>query len=353
MTKTLLQPIDQLSLGLIAALSVVIGGLIWGEKACGNYCFIHTGPRVKQFSWNHKQVGSEDTSFIISFDRPMDQSSVEKNLVIEPPLPGKISWAGRRLAYTLKTPVPYGETYKIHLQGAKEHFKNEKTDQMLEPFSSEFTSRDRAFAYIGTQPNEQGQLILYNLTQNKKIVLTPPNLVVMNFKFFPQGDKILFSAADKSRGSFGIRELQLYTVETAVQGQDKSNLLPKMELVLDNKDYQNNQFDLASDGKTVVIQRVNRENPADFDLWKLTLGSKPERLNVSGGDFLITPDGQTVAVAQGQGIALIPLQTHSQTPEFYQNLVRFSIFLGMVRRRLWSILIPIMLNYAIFALCIM
>lgn len=316
MIKSALQPVDKLSLSLIMAFSIVIGGLVWGGKACKDRCLIHTGPKVKEFSWGNKQIGAEDNSFILTFDRPMDQTSVEQNLIIDPPLPGKISWAGRRLAYTLKTPVPYGETYQVNLTGAREHFQHKESGQTLKPFNSQFTSRDRAFAYIGTQPNEQGQLILYNLSKNKKTILTPPNLVVMDFKFFPQGDKILFSAAQKSRGSFGIRELELYTVATTVTGDSKQELLPKIELVLDNKNYQNNKFDLSSDGENIVVQRVNRENAADFDLWMVKPGSKPERLKAPGGDFIITPDGKSIAVAQGQGIAIIPLKSGAQPLEF-------------------------------------
>ncbi len=51
----------------------------------------------------------QNISDVLTFDRPMDHASVEKNLVIDPPLPGKLSWAGRRLAYTLTSPIPYGE----------------------------------------------------------------------------------------------------------------------------------------------------------------------------------------------------------------------------------------------------
>ncbi|GAC1500131.1 MAG: hypothetical protein NVS2B14_13250 [Chamaesiphon sp.] len=52
----------------------------------------------------------------------MDRSSVEANLLIEPPLPGKISWTGRRMIYTLINPVRYGTTYKVELQNAREGF---------------------------------------------------------------------------------------------------------------------------------------------------------------------------------------------------------------------------------------
>ena len=212
-----LHPIDQACLVLIFILSMVMGGLIWGGKACGTNCWFRNGPHVQNFSWQNQQVGAEDRSFLLTFDRPMDQVSVEKNLVINPPLPGKISWSGRRLAYTLETPIPYGEKYEVQLQDAREKFRGKNhTGEAIQPFIGEFHSRDRALVYIGTQGEEQGRLILYNSTQRKKSILTPPNLSVMDFKFYPKGEKVLFSAAEKNRGIEGLRELQLYTVTTVL-----------------------------------------------------------------------------------------------------------------------------------------
>jgi len=70
--------------------------------------------------------------------------------------------------------------------------------------------------------------------------------------------------------------LKLYTVATGVNNNHSeptqqvedtplSNSEPK--LILDNKKYQNNKFDLSQDGKTIVVQRLNRKNPQDFGLW--------------------------------------------------------------------------------------
>ncbi|MGH2414927.1 MAG: hypothetical protein ACRDEA_14805, partial [Microcystaceae cyanobacterium] len=333
MTKNFLQPIDRIALILMLVFSLVIGVLVWGGKACGTDCFLHTGPRVQQFSWQNKQVGAEDTAFIITFDRPVDQRSVEENLVIEPPLPGKISWAGRRLAYTLEAPVPYGENYHLQLQGVRERFNHgDKSEEEIEPFVGQFRSRDRAFAYIGSSGYERGRLIFYNLTEDKKTILTPPHLVVMDFKFYPHGDRILFSAAEKQAGSEGIRALQLYTVTTgltadAANTPTPAHQSPKVELVLDNRDYQNNHFDLSSDGETIVVQRIARKNPADFDLWMIKTDSKPERLHVLGGNFVIAPDSQTLAVAKGEGIGLLPLQPGAVLLDFlpkFGQLLSFS-----------------------------
>ena len=321
MIKTLqLQPIDKLAITLIVSLTLVIGGLIWLGNSCGNQCLLQTGPRVKEFSWENREIGSEDQAFIITFDRPMDHATVEKNLVIDPPLPGKFSWTGRRLAYTLTSPIPYGEKYHLQIEGAREQFRSgNRLGQTLAIFEREFKSRDRAFAYIGTNGEEQGRLIFYNLTEEKKTLLTPANLTVMAFEFYPDGKKILFSAVAKNRGIEGIRELQLYQV-------DSSQSPAKIELVLDNKDYQNNHFDLAKDGKTIVVQRIERRNPINFDLWAVKSGEKPQQLNIQGGEFLIAPDSKTLAVTQGEGIALLPLKTETKPLDFLPKFGRILNF---------------------------
>lgn len=321
MIKTLqLQPIDKLAITLIVSLTLVIGGLIWLGNSCGNQCLLQTGPRVKEFSWENREIGAEDQAFIITFDRPMDHASVEKNLVIDPALPGKFSWAGRRLAYTLTSPIPYGEKYHLQIEGAREQFPSgNRLGQTLAIFEREFKSRDRAFAYIGTNGEEQGRLIFYNLTEEKKTVLTPANLTVMAFEFYPDGKKILFSAVAKNQGIEGIRELQLYQV-------DSSQSPAKIELVLDNKDYQNNHFDLAKDGKTIVVQRIERRNPINFDLWAVKSGEKPQQLNIQGGEFLIAPDSKTLAVTQGEGIALLPLKSETKPLDFLPKFGRILNF---------------------------
>jgi hypothetical protein len=321
MIKTLqLQPIDKLAITLIVSLTLVIGGLIWLGNSCGNQCLLQTGPRVKEFSWENREIGAEDQAFIITFDRPMDHASVEKNLVIDPPLPGKFSWAGRRLAYTLTSPIPYGEKYHLQIEGAREQFPSgNRLGQTLAIFEREFKSRDRAFAYIGTNGEEQGRLIFYNLTEEKKTLLTPADLTVMAFEFYPDGKKILFSAVAKNQGVQGIRELQLYQV-------DSSQSPAKIELVLDNKDYQNNHFDLSKDGETIVVQRIERRNPINFDLWAVKSGEKPKQLNIQGGEFLIAPDSKTLAVTQGEGIALLPLKTETKPLDFLPKFGRILNF---------------------------
>jgi hypothetical protein len=313
-TKTIIQPLDRVAIALMLLLSLLIGFIIFQGDV--------VAPRVRNFTWENQQIGSEDIAFSLTFSRPMDIKSVEDNLQIEPPLAGKISWAGRRMVYTLLTPAPYGTNYKVQLQQAKDKFAKEGKDKLIQPFVGNFRTRDRVIIYIGANPDEQGQLILYNLTQEQKKVLTPKDLTVMDFKPFPDGEKILFSA--RTANNDDLLSAQLYTVTTGIAGEsdNKPEAPGKVDLILDNKDYQNLKFDLSPDGETIVVQRGNKNNPGDFGLWymsttwdKSAAKPTPQRLQTQpGGDFMITPDSKAVAVAQGQGAAILPLQADASKP---------------------------------------
>ncbi|HEY9800630.1 MAG TPA: hypothetical protein V6D25_09745 [Leptolyngbyaceae cyanobacterium] len=313
-TKPFLQPLDRVAIALMLILSLLIGLLmLQGDVVASS---------VRDFSWQNQQIGADDISFSLTFSRPMDIKSVEENLKIDPPLAGKFSWAGRRMLYTLLTPAPYGTNYKIQLQGARDRFADkEQPKQLIKPFTSQFRTRDRVILYIGADQQDQGQLVLYNLSSEQKKVLSPKDLVVMDFKPFPNGEKILFSARTASNQD--LLSAQLYTVTTGIPAKPDTPTEPagKIDLILDNKDYQNLKFDLSPDGQTIVIQRGNKNNPGDFGLWMMPTtnnsGEKPtaQRLQSQpGGDFMITPDSKAVAVAQGQGAAILPLQKDASKP---------------------------------------
>jgi Tol biopolymer transport system component len=316
-SKTLIQPLDRVAIAMMLLLSLLIGFMILkGDVVSAS---------VREFSWQNRQIGADDIAFSLNFSRPMNVQSVEENLRIEPPLAGKISWAGRRMVYTLMTPAPYGTNYQVRLQDARDRFTiQDGKNSLIQPFVGNFRSRDRVIIYIGADVENQGQLVLYNLTQEKKNILTPKDLIVMDFKPFPDGEKIVFSARTKNNQD--LLSAQLYTVSTGISAQPETPAKPpgRIDLLLDNKQYQNLKFDLSPDGKTIVVQRGNKNNPSDFGLWFMPSTSNtrqrptPQPLKTEpGGDFMITPDSQAVAVAQGQGAAILPIQNDASKPLDY------------------------------------
>lgn len=331
--------IDLMAIASSLVLLVLLGILLTGGAWCaGHQCWFDTRPRVRQFSWQDQVVRAQDEAFIMEFDRPMNHESVENNLNIwlpeqpnvETPLPGKVSWSGRRLAYTLDFPAPYGNQYRLELEGAKEQFQGQdQTGQTLRPFTADFQTPDRVLAYIGVTGEERGRLILYNLTAQTQEILTPEDLVVTEFEPYSDGRRILFMAVERSQTK-GILEQQLYRVTTGYRavGESRSSktIAGQVEQLVDNVNYQLLKFDLSVDGDLVVMQRVKRDDPTDVGLWVLPEGETPIALkNPPGGVFEIAPDNKLIASAQGEGIALLSLEPEAEPLDF---LSQFGMILG-------------------------
>ncbi len=323
------QPLDQVAILLMVVLTVLIAGLLLsGDR---------TTPRVREFSWHNQQISATDTGFILYFNRPMQRESVERNLRIDPPLSGKISWAGRRMAYTLVEPPPYGTLFTLQLQDASDQLYGNQAGRVIQPYTSNFRTRDRAFAYIGIQGEAEGRLMLVNLSKDNPapIALTPPDVIVLEFEPYPSGDRILYSAISRSDQLEGQFDPKLFTVTTGMNSNELQNnrkrIQPagQVEMVLDSKNYRNLKFDLSPDGKTVVVQRVNKENPADFSPWIIASGKSPKPLQSEGGDFLIGPDSQSLLIAQGPDLTtILPLEPGAEPLEY---LPKFGQVLGFTR----------------------
>ncbi|MCZ8289828.1 Ig-like domain-containing protein [Microcystis sp. LE19-59.1C] len=308
---------DRLVLATILALIAGISSiLIQGNQVT---------TRGENFSWQGRKIGVRDNYFTLSFNRPIDRSDIETSLVINPPLPGKISWAGDRLTYTLTELPIYGKKYQVKLPIAQG-----------EDFIGEFYSHDRAFAYIGVNQEERGRLIVCNIIQGpnnvtelKKTILTPGDLVVTDFQIYPRGDRILFSAFDRSDLGRDTPKQQLYTITTGLNHDEHGQNLPsgRIERFLDAKTYQNLRFDLSDNGKTLIVQRINHGNPGDASLWVIRDDGQSRPLGMQGDNFLLSPDGKKAVVSQTGGVAVIPLDVQGGKPQFlptYEKILAFS-----------------------------
>lgn len=278
-------------------------------------------------------MGADATAMLFTFSRPMNPDSIESAFQLTPDFPGRFSWAGRRFAFTPELPLPYGLEYRLELTAGQERRSPYRS---LVPFQAKFRTHDRAFAYLGSQGKEEGRLLLYNLTQQQQRVLTPENLVVLDFLPYPHGDRILFSAIPR-RDSAVIAEAAIYTVTT---GLNYCNPEPapcslrsrggEIQEILSSQDYQNLAFDLSADGETIIVLRNNqRISNAALELWKLPAEGEPSVIQRDpGGEFRIAPDNNSLVIAQGEGLAVLPLEADSKPLDF---LPQFGRVLGFSR----------------------
>ena len=259
-TRKALLPIDRIAITFMAVLAIVTLILLWsGDR---------TLPQVRDFNWQDRSISAEDTAFTLTFNRAIDRPTVEKQLQIQPPLPGKFSWAGSRLAYTLTNPAPYGNTFKVSLQGAREAISSKRGKEIV-PFEGQFRTPDRMFAYISSgatdSPQERlrqrGRIVIYNFKTKKSTTISPENLIVTDFKVDTQSQKIVFTATDpqtlQSRQP-AIATQQVYSISTGIapRNTDKDQQFTppgKLELILDNREYQNVKFDLSPDRATAHV----------------------------------------------------------------------------------------------------
>ncbi|MEI6428815.1 MAG: Ig-like domain-containing protein [Pseudanabaena sp. ELA607] len=301
-------PLDRWATAISCILAIVMVILLWiGDR---------TAPQVREFSWQNQTIDAGDKAFLLTFSRPMNQTSVEENLKIEPPLPGKTSWSGRRMAYTLIEPVVYGTRYTVSLENAFDRFTKEVGQKApIAPFRSTFQTPLPRFAYIGATDAEKGRLVLYDVATKTHHLITPPELTVLDFRIYPDRRKILFSAIT---GEENRLNQKLYTVNIGIDAQEQITDNPSApQVILDSNDYQNFKFDLSADGKIILVQRLSRSQAGRYGLWIIRENTSAQPLdNPPGGDFMITPDSASVAISQGEGVAILPLEKNAKPLDF-------------------------------------
>lgn len=127
----------------------------------------------------------------------------------------------------------------------------------------------------------------------------------------------------------------IYTVTTGLQYATPEGTPPRREAgqvatILPSEGFQNLKFDLAPDGQKLIVARAGLAPGTPSGLWQVSLQGDRRALAVGlEGDFRVTPDGQNLVMAKGQGLALMPLQPDAAPLEF---LPKFGQLLEFDRR---------------------
>jgi Tol biopolymer transport system component len=296
----------------VMAIALILLILITVVLVRGNQSFL----RVTHYSWRNSNIGAQTKMLTMRFSHPVNPQAIEENLTLDPPLAGTTSWQGQNWFYTLSEIPRYGTNYQLTLTLAA---KNAAIQG--ENFNSLITSRGRTLVYIGLNDQERGRLVFYDITnpqKPQKIILTPKDLTVRQFQIYPQGDRIVFTAADPTRRN---AQQQLFTVTTGINNNTPVKTLPgKLERLLENQDYNNQALMLTRSGNLMILNRQNRHNSADTGLWVLPQNEAPRPLGIQGTQFIVAPQGDRLAVSQAEGLAIIPLRAETGTSQFLTGM---------------------------------
>ena len=90
---------------------------------------------------------------------------------------------------------------------------------------------------------------------------------MVDFKFTPDTEKIIFSTIDEKKKNDDFRQLDIYEVTTGLSKDLTTKIPGQLTLVLDGEEYQNNKFDLGGKNSDIIIvQRINNHDLRIFDL---------------------------------------------------------------------------------------
>jgi hypothetical protein len=169
--------------------------------------------------------------------------------------------------------------------------------------------------------------MLFNLTTGQRTPLSAPDLRVTTCQPGAEGRRIYFLAFERDRDD-GLNFQQLYRVSTGRAVQGEEHILPgRTERLLAADRYENRQFTLASRTDTVIVERLNRQDPRDRGLWLVQPEREPRPLGIQSETFSLSPDGQVLALSQTTGVSLIPLTPAAEAQQFfpnYESLLTFS-----------------------------
>lgn len=275
---------------------LVIAILVAGDR---------TYPKVSQINLAETNLPVATTQMILSFNREVDRNSVEESLTTEPPLQGRFSWIGRKMAYTFDEPLNYNQSIKISLKNAVD-----AKEDAIRNFEFNTTVEPKKFFYLDTDgPNSR--LALVNLSSSEKTYLTPENLIVLEYKYIPAASRVYFFATDTASldPTYFITDLkQLYFV-------DLNNL--NIRLLADSKDYVNFEFDVSPDGKRLALTRSKITNNQTLSPRKLYLSSAHRsrfrtfwNKNIASGEIIFSPSSDAILGFNADlGYLLVPIET--------------------------------------------
>lgn len=264
-----------------------------------------TVPMVRDFPIADQILSPADIRIQFEFNRDMDQQSIESGFRITPHVTGKFSWIGRRMAFTPDTLLESATDYQVVIDGGSDA----KGNGIKQPFIGSFRTTDRTFAFVSSEKDEEGRLVIYNWSTKEKRIISPENLFVTSYQYASRGHEIFFLAYD-TRNDYHAMNPEDFQ---AIYSYDLTTGTISEEVGI--KGFVNSAFQISPDGHFIAIDRTEVTPNGVFlarNLWlKDNISGSFTKFwyaDVQPDVFFFSPDGSHLVTLDQLGFILVPLK---------------------------------------------
>lgn len=142
----------------------------------------------------------------ISFNRPMDQASVESRLAVDPAIPGRFTWEGSMLSFAPDQPWPAGGLVTVHLAAGA---RSTRSLPSLSSLTWSFKVSTPMVAYLWPA-GSPADLYMRSQDGDETVRLTETAFGVYDYSITPDGAGVVYTT-ERSDGGTEFHRLDLTT----------------------------------------------------------------------------------------------------------------------------------------------
>lgn len=259
-------------------------------------------PYVKSTNLTQNIAPSSLDRIELTFNRTMDRRSVEQAFKLDPPLEGVFLWHNNTVTYQLENLPPYDQNIGLTIDSSARDTNGKSLSQ---PYATTIQTAPIQILYLGSDPEEADQLILYNPQTEQKQILTQPEFAIEQFAEIPNSKDILLL------GAYGDNQPELYRLNPTTGS---------MTQLTNDAMHLNNKFTISPTGEHVALSRIQLSETGTYlsniELWLASTKdyqfSKYQPDNAQGSDAYFSFDGSHLLYFnQNYAFELAPISAES------------------------------------------
>lgn len=278
----------------------------------GWYWYQNQSSEIIDFNYHQQTISSSQAELHFQFRTKVTPQSFKEGLQLNPDRSGEIRWEDEfNVFFTPHIPFPYGQRIKVTLA----NLRGDQDELIEQSYESFFDTLPYRLAYIGSIPEENRRLVIYQISSQHKQILTPKDWFVIDFLVHPHGKKIVFSATlrkdiektPKIHWSFlkQIYEIDLSTQQIQLLADHQNYLNYKMSF-----DYEHNLLlERAHTNEEGIITEVEiwkkKPKSTTWEIFEETLQLEPP--------VLVSPTTPEVLITEQQTIYLYHRKSGKET----------------------------------------